>query len=63
MSECSCVCSSTDFATIRRNVEISNVEARREVGKLPLGAGLQIDRPEIFVMKLSAENDERPFFP
>src|SRR6058998_121238 len=45
---------------IRRDVKVANVEVRSEVGQLPLGAGLQVDEPEILMLNLSSQEDESP---
>src|ERR1700688_614240 len=48
-----------DFAAIWGDVEVTNVEVGSEVGQLPLGACIQIDQPEIFMLNLSPQENER----
>ena len=48
-----------NFTTIRRDVEVANVEVGSEVGQLPLGARLQVDEPEVFMLYLSSQEHER----
>jgi hypothetical protein len=43
-----------NFAAVRRDVEVANVEVGRKVGQLPLGARLQVDEPEILMVNLSS---------
>ena len=43
-----------DFLAVRGDIEVANVEVRREVGQLPLGTRLQVDEFEIFVLNFSA---------
>jgi len=47
-----------NFTTIRRDVEVANVEVGSEVGQLPLGARLQVDEPEVFMLYLSSQEHE-----
>ena len=47
-----------DFAAVRGDVEVANVEVGSEVGQLPLGAVLQVDEPEILVLNLSSQEHE-----
>jgi hypothetical protein len=49
-----------NFATIREDVEVANVEVGGKVGQLPLGACLQVDQPEILMLDLSSKQNERP---
>jgi hypothetical protein len=49
-----------DFTAIRCDVEVANVEVRSEVGQLPLGTRLQVDKPEILVFNLSTQEHECP---
>lgn len=41
------------------DVEVVDVEAGGEIGQLVLDTGIEIDEPEIFVLNLSSEDDER----
>ena len=47
-----------NFTTIRRDVEVANVEVGSEVGQLPLDARLQVDEPEVFMLNLSSQEHE-----
>ena len=47
------------FAAVGRDVEVANLEGRREIGQLSLGAGLQIDEPQVLVLDLAAQEHER----
>src|SRR5215467_6621453 len=49
-----------DFTPVGRHVEISKGEIRREVRELPLSARFEIDRPEILLVHIAAQEDERP---
>ena len=49
-----------NFATVWGDVKVLNVEVRSEVGQLPLGARLQIDEPEIFMLNVSSQLNECP---
>src|ERR1700675_3021668 len=44
-----------NFTSIRRNVEVLNVEIGSELGQLPLGARLQLDEPQILMSNLSSQ--------
>ena len=44
-----------NVTAIRGDVEVANVEVLSEVGQLPLGAGLEINEPEILVLNFSAQ--------
>ena len=48
-----------DFVAIRRNIEIANVEVWSEIGQLSLGAGVEVDEPEILVLNFASQEDER----
>ena len=48
-----------NFTSVRRDVEVAYVEVRSEVGQLPLGASLQIHEPEILVLNISLQKQER----
>ena len=47
-----------NFTTIRRDVEVANVEVGSEVSQLPLDARLQVDEPEVFMLNLSSQEHE-----
>src|ERR1700682_6317596 len=47
-----------NFTTIRRDVEVANIEVGSEFGQLPLGARLQVDEPEVFMSNLSSQEHE-----
>src|SRR4029077_5007114 len=49
-----------NFMSVRRDVEVTNVEVRSEVGQLPLGAGLQVHEPKILMLNLSLQKQECP---
>jgi hypothetical protein len=40
------------------DVEVANVKIRREVGQLGLGAGVEVDEPEILMLNLTSEEHE-----
>src|SRR5882724_12842003 len=45
--------------SVWRDVEVANVEVGSEVGQLALCTRLQIDQPEILVLNLSPQEDQR----
>lgn len=40
--------------TVRRHIEVAGIEIRGQIGELLLGAGLQMDEPQILVLNLSS---------
>jgi len=44
-----------NFTTIRRDIEILNVEFGSEVGQLPVRTCLKIDEPEILMLNLPSQ--------
>ena len=49
-----------NFAAIRGDVEVANIEVRREVRQLPFRACLEVDDPEILVLNFSSQKNEFP---
>jgi hypothetical protein len=47
-----------NFTTVRRDVEVAIVEVGSGVGPLPLGARLQIDEAEVFLLYLCSQEHE-----
>src|ERR1700722_9878609 len=47
-----------DFTAVGGYVEVANIEVGSQVGQLPLGAGLEIDEPEIFVLNFSTKEHQ-----
>src|SRR6185437_11472633 len=48
-----------DFGAVGRDVEVADDKRRWQLGKRALGTGLQVDDPEIPVVEVSAQNDQR----
>ena len=47
-----------DFAAVWGNVEVTNIEIRREIGQLPLSAGFGVNQPQIFMPNVSLQEYE-----
>lgn len=48
-----------DRAAVGGNIKTPNVEVCGDLGQLALGAGFQINEPEILVLNVTAQEDER----
>ena len=48
-----------DFGAVGRDVEVADDKRCWQLGKQALGTGLQVDDPEIPVVEVSAQNDQR----
>src|SRR5436305_439007 len=48
-----------NLTPVRRKIKFPNVEIGREPGQLPLRTGLEINQPEVFVLYLSSEQNQR----
>ena len=42
--------------TVRRQIEIANIEAGRQMSQLSFSSGIQVYKPKVFVLDLSSEN-------
>src|SRR5580700_3907388 len=49
-----------DFCPVRRNIEISDHEARWQIGQLARRSRLRIQSPEVLAVDPAAEHHERP---
>lgn len=48
-----------NFMSVLRDIEILNIEIRREIGQLSFDTCVQVNEPEILVLEPSSEGDER----